>query len=131
MANPFTGRFMISLSGFKQVRLKRTELLSSAGLINTVAFRRVYLCVFVSDMTSDSMYPSLFMSALTATSDRTLSLCWEQHCKLLPGVAGIHASQVASWSVEEVGVCYTVWNRFNFITVPDTRICSLSGALCC
>uniref|UniRef100_A0A667XTK5 L3MBTL histone methyl-lysine binding protein 1 n=1 Tax=Myripristis murdjan TaxID=586833 RepID=A0A667XTK5_9TELE len=35
-------------------------------------------------------------------SDRTLSLCWEQHCKLLPGVQGIHASQVAAWSVEEV-----------------------------
>ncbi|KAI5095460.1 lethal(3)malignant brain tumor-like protein 1 isoform X1 [Silurus meridionalis] len=54
------------------------------------------------NMTSESMYPSLFMSALTASSDRTLSLCWEQHCKLLPGVAGIHATQVASWSVEEV-----------------------------
>ncbi|XP_035378264.1 lethal(3)malignant brain tumor-like protein 1 isoform X2 [Electrophorus electricus] len=39
---------------------------------------------------------------LTATSDRTLSLCWEQHCKLLPGVAGIHASQVATWSIDEV-----------------------------
>ncbi|XP_057175937.1 lethal(3)malignant brain tumor-like protein 1 isoform X2 [Triplophysa rosa] len=35
-------------------------------------------------------------------ADRTLSLCWEQHCKLLPGVAGIHASQVATWTVEEV-----------------------------
>ncbi|XP_047016353.1 lethal(3)malignant brain tumor-like protein 1 isoform X1 [Ictalurus punctatus] len=54
------------------------------------------------NMTSESMYPSLFMSALTASSDRTLSLCWEQHCKLLPGVAGIHASQVATWSVDEV-----------------------------
>ncbi|KAI4897637.1 hypothetical protein NFI96_015829 [Prochilodus magdalenae] len=54
------------------------------------------------NMSTESMYPSLFMSALTASSDRTLSLCWEQHCKLLPGVAGIHASQVATWSVEEV-----------------------------
>uniref|UniRef100_A0A3B1JMC9 Lethal(3)malignant brain tumor-like protein 1 n=1 Tax=Astyanax mexicanus TaxID=7994 RepID=A0A3B1JMC9_ASTMX len=54
------------------------------------------------NMSSESMYPSLFMSALTASSDRTLSLCWEQHCKLLPGVAGIHANQVATWSVEEV-----------------------------
>lgn len=42
------------------------------------------------------------MSALSGQSDRTLSLCWEQHCKLLPGVQGIHASQVATWSVEEV-----------------------------
>lgn len=53
-------------------------------------------------MTTEGVYPSLFMSALSVHQDRTLSLCWEQHCKLLPGVAGIHASQVASWSVEEV-----------------------------
>ncbi|XP_034446329.1 lethal(3)malignant brain tumor-like protein 1 [Hippoglossus hippoglossus] len=51
---------------------------------------------------SSEVYPSLFMSALSGQSDRTLSLCWEQHCKLLPGVQGIHASQVAAWNVEEV-----------------------------
>ncbi|TNM87296.1 hypothetical protein fugu_007526 [Takifugu bimaculatus] len=39
---------------------------------------------------------------LNSQSDRTLSLCWEQHCKLLPGVQGIHANQVAVWSVDEV-----------------------------
>uniref|UniRef100_A0A667XJH1 L3MBTL histone methyl-lysine binding protein 1 n=1 Tax=Myripristis murdjan TaxID=586833 RepID=A0A667XJH1_9TELE len=54
------------------------------------------------NMSSEGVYPSLFMSALSGQSDRTLSLCWEQHCKLLPGVQGIHASQVAAWSVEEV-----------------------------
>ncbi|XP_062419779.1 lethal(3)malignant brain tumor-like protein 1 isoform X2 [Pungitius pungitius] len=54
------------------------------------------------NMSSEDVYPSLFMSALSSQSDRTLSLCWEQHCKLLPGVQGIHASQVAAWSVEEV-----------------------------
>ncbi|XP_061592553.1 lethal(3)malignant brain tumor-like protein 1 isoform X2 [Cololabis saira] len=54
------------------------------------------------NMSSEGVYPSLFMSALSSQSDRTLSLCWEQHCKLLPGVQGIHASQVATWSVEEV-----------------------------
>ncbi|XP_014846482.1 PREDICTED: lethal(3)malignant brain tumor-like protein 1 isoform X4 [Poecilia mexicana] len=54
------------------------------------------------NMSSEGVYPSLFMSALTGQSDRTLSLCWEQHCKLLPGVQGIHASQVAAWSVDEV-----------------------------
>ncbi|XP_033885056.3 lethal(3)malignant brain tumor-like protein 1 isoform X3 [Acipenser ruthenus] len=53
-------------------------------------------------MSAEVMHPSLFMSALSAHPDRTLSLCWEQHCKLLPGVAGIHASNVATWSVEEV-----------------------------
>ncbi|CAL8280143.1 unnamed protein product [Boreogadus saida] len=54
------------------------------------------------NMTSEGVYPSLFMSALTVQSDRALSLCWEQHCKLLPGVQGIHASQVAAWSIDEV-----------------------------
>ncbi|XP_037628220.1 lethal(3)malignant brain tumor-like protein 1 isoform X3 [Sebastes umbrosus] len=54
------------------------------------------------NMSSEDAYPSLFMSALSGQSDRTLSLCWEQHCKLLPGVQGIHASQVAAWGVEEV-----------------------------
>ena len=53
-------------------------------------------------MSSEGVYPSLFMSALSSQSDRTLSLCWEQHCKLLPGVQGIHASQVAAWNVEDV-----------------------------
>ncbi|XP_019728697.1 lethal(3)malignant brain tumor-like protein 1 [Hippocampus comes] len=58
------------------------------------------------NITSECVYPSLFVSALSGQSDRTLSLCWEQHCKLLPGVLGIPASQVAAWSVEEV---------FNFV----------------
>uniref|UniRef100_A0A3Q3XC64 Lethal(3)malignant brain tumor-like protein 1 n=1 Tax=Mola mola TaxID=94237 RepID=A0A3Q3XC64_MOLML len=53
-------------------------------------------------VSSESMYPSLFMSALNSQSDRTLSLCWEQHCKLLPGVQGIDANQVAAWNVDEV-----------------------------
>lgn len=60
-------------------------------------------CVSVcSAMSSEGVYPSLFMSALNSQSDRALSLCWEQHCKLLPGVQGIHASQVVAWSVDEV-----------------------------
>ncbi|KAK2885981.1 hypothetical protein Q8A67_016818 [Cirrhinus molitorella] len=54
------------------------------------------------NMTSEGMYSSLFMTAFTANSDRTLSLCWEQHCKLLPGVAGIHAGQVSTWTIDEV-----------------------------
>ncbi|XP_067097004.1 lethal(3)malignant brain tumor-like protein 1 [Osmerus mordax] len=53
-------------------------------------------------MASEGVYPSLFMSGLSCPPDRPLSLCWEQHCKLLPGVQGIHASQVAAWKVEEV-----------------------------
>nr|XP_019604414.1 PREDICTED: LOW QUALITY PROTEIN: lethal(3)malignant brain tumor-like protein 1 [Rhinolophus sinicus] len=53
-------------------------------------------------LTSDVMHQSLFMSALSAHPDRSLSVCWEQHCKLLPGVAGISASTVAKWTIDEV-----------------------------
>uniref|UniRef100_A0A8C6RVD8 Lethal(3)malignant brain tumor-like protein 1 n=1 Tax=Nannospalax galili TaxID=1026970 RepID=A0A8C6RVD8_NANGA len=50
----------------------------------------------------DVVHQSLFMSALSTHPDRSLSLCWEQHCKLLPGVAGISASTVSKWTIEEV-----------------------------
>ncbi|XP_072135787.1 lethal(3)malignant brain tumor-like protein 1 [Mobula birostris] len=46
---------------------------------------------------------SVFLSAMSPHPARSLSLCWEQHCKLLPGVAGISASKVAKWTIEEVG----------------------------
>lgn len=84
----------------------------------------MFLCVCLSsDMSSEGVYPSLFMSALSSQSDRTLSLCWEQHCKLLPGVQGIHANQVAAWSVEEVGkpyrhICFPFAGRFVYFK-PD------------
>jgi len=64
-------------------------------------------------MTAEGMYPSLFMTAFTANSDRTLSLCWEQHCKLLPGVAGVHANQVASWNIDEV-----ILTSVNCVDIP-------------
>ncbi|KFQ36940.1 Lethal(3)malignant brain tumor-like 1, partial [Merops nubicus] len=53
-------------------------------------------------ISSDNMHQSLFMSALSAHPDRSLALCWEQHCKLLPGVAGITATTVAKWTIDEV-----------------------------
>ncbi|XP_061745318.1 lethal(3)malignant brain tumor-like protein 1 isoform X5 [Nerophis ophidion] len=43
-----------------------------------------------------------YTSSVSGPSERAVSLCWEQHCKLLPGVEGIVANQVAAWSVEEV-----------------------------
>lgn len=53
----------------------------------------------------DNMHQSLFMSALSTHPDRSMSLCWEQHCKLLPGVAGITATTVAKWTIDEVREC--------------------------
>uniref|UniRef100_A0A8C5R7R6 Lethal(3)malignant brain tumor-like protein 1 n=1 Tax=Leptobrachium leishanense TaxID=445787 RepID=A0A8C5R7R6_9ANUR len=53
-------------------------------------------------LTIKSKRHSLFMSALSVHPDRALAHCWEQHCRLLPGVAGISASTVSKWSIEEV-----------------------------
>ncbi|XP_042336899.1 lethal(3)malignant brain tumor-like protein 1, partial [Plectropomus leopardus] len=39
---------------------------------------------------------------MSAQPGRDLSLCWEQHRKLLPGVAGVHAETVQHWSVQQV-----------------------------
>ncbi|GCC25318.1 lethal(3)malignant brain tumor-like protein 1 isoform X1 [Chiloscyllium punctatum] len=55
------------------------------------------------DGMQQELHQSVFMSAMSPHPARSLSLCWEQHCKLLPGVAGISASRVAKWSIEEVG----------------------------
>ncbi|XP_043946043.1 lethal(3)malignant brain tumor-like protein 1 [Protopterus annectens] len=54
------------------------------------------------NVSPDNMNHSFFMSALSTHPDRSLSLCWEQHCKLLPGVAGITANTVAKWTIDEV-----------------------------
>ncbi|XP_051543435.1 lethal(3)malignant brain tumor-like protein 4 isoform X2 [Myxocyprinus asiaticus] len=54
------------------------------------------------DSLQQALHQSVFLSAMSAHPSRDLPLCWEQHCKLLPGVAGVQASRVAHWSVEEV-----------------------------
>ncbi|XP_053571809.1 lethal(3)malignant brain tumor-like protein 1 [Bombina bombina] len=54
------------------------------------------------DSFKDTVHQSLFMSALSVHPDRALAHCWEQHCRLLPGVAGISARTVSKWSTEEV-----------------------------
>ncbi|KAK5623095.1 hypothetical protein CRENBAI_019984 [Crenichthys baileyi] len=49
-----------------------------------------------------ALHQSVFLSAMSAQPGRDLSLCWEQHRKLLPGVARIHADAVQCWSVQQV-----------------------------
>ncbi|XP_040921535.1 lethal(3)malignant brain tumor-like protein 4 [Toxotes jaculatrix] len=49
-----------------------------------------------------ALHQSVFLSAMSAQPGRDLSLCWEQHRKLLPGVAGVHAETVQQWSVQQV-----------------------------
>ncbi|XP_042197747.1 lethal(3)malignant brain tumor-like protein 1 isoform X2 [Callorhinchus milii] len=58
---------------------------------------------FPNDGLQHVLHQSVFMSAMSPHPGRSLPLCWEQHCKLLPGVSGISASRVAQWTVEEVG----------------------------
>uniref|UniRef100_UPI003AB0510D lethal(3)malignant brain tumor-like protein 4 n=1 Tax=Centroberyx gerrardi TaxID=166262 RepID=UPI003AB0510D len=48
-----------------------------------------------------ALHQSVFLSAMSAQPGRDLSLCWEQHRKLLPGVAGLHANTVQTWSVQQ------------------------------
>uniref|UniRef100_A0A8C1QWV1 L3MBTL histone methyl-lysine binding protein 4 n=1 Tax=Cyprinus carpio TaxID=7962 RepID=A0A8C1QWV1_CYPCA len=54
------------------------------------------------DSLQQALHQSVFLSAMSAHPSRDLPLCWEQHCKLLPGVAGVQASRVSHWTVEEV-----------------------------
>ncbi|XP_029284278.1 lethal(3)malignant brain tumor-like protein 4 [Cottoperca gobio] len=48
------------------------------------------------------LHQSVFLSAMSAQPGRDLSLCWEQHRKLLPGVVGLHAATVQQWNVQQV-----------------------------
>lgn len=54
-----------------------------------------------------ALHQSIFLSAMSAQPGRDLSLCWEQHRKLLPGVVRETAETVQHWSVQQVSV--TVW----------------------
>ncbi|KAI3355605.1 hypothetical protein L3Q82_018443, partial [Scortum barcoo] len=49
-----------------------------------------------------ALHQSVFLSAMSAQPGRDLSLCWEQHRKLLPGVSRVHAETVQHWSVQQV-----------------------------
>uniref|UniRef100_A0A8C9F330 Lethal(3)malignant brain tumor-like protein 1 n=1 Tax=Pavo cristatus TaxID=9049 RepID=A0A8C9F330_PAVCR len=86
-----------NLIGFPQRKKSRHHgrMFSSPFFVSHLAF-------LLAAISSDNMHQSLFMSALSAHPDRSLSLCWEQHCKLLPGVAGITATTVAKWTIDEV-----------------------------
>ncbi|KAB5517065.1 hypothetical protein PHYPO_G00185170 [Pangasianodon hypophthalmus] len=47
-----------------------------------------------------ALHQSVFMPC--STPSPSMPHCWDQHSKLLPSVAGITASRVATWSVEQV-----------------------------
>ncbi|XP_074058734.1 lethal(3)malignant brain tumor-like protein 4 isoform X2 [Macrotis lagotis] len=57
---------------------------------------------YSTESTQQTLHQSVFLSAMSTHPSRDLPLCREQHCKLLPGVADIQASEVAKWTVDEV-----------------------------
>ncbi|KAM6164342.1 lethal(3)malignant brain tumor-like protein 1 isoform 2-T2 [Rhynchocyon petersi] len=75
-------------------------------------------------LTTDVMHQSLFMSALSAHPDRSLSVCWEQHCKLLPGVAGISASTVAKWTIDEMidGEAFLLLTQADIVKIMSVKL---------
>uniref|UniRef100_A0A4W5K1X1 L3MBTL histone methyl-lysine binding protein 3 n=1 Tax=Hucho hucho TaxID=62062 RepID=A0A4W5K1X1_9TELE len=63
--------------------------------LNTETDRRLELTL------QQALHQSVFMPC-TSPSPSSSPFCWDQHSKLLPTVAGITSSKVASWTVEEV-----------------------------
>ncbi|XP_029943130.1 lethal(3)malignant brain tumor-like protein 4 isoform X2 [Salarias fasciatus] len=49
-----------------------------------------------------ALHQSVFLSAMSPQPGRDLSLCWEQHRKLLPRVATVQPECVQHWSVQQV-----------------------------
>ncbi len=79
--------------------LSETLLLSTACSFDQVSYLSVSL---PESSLQAALHQSVFLSAMSAQPGRDLSLCWEQHRKLLPGVAGVHAETVQHWSVQQV-----------------------------
>ncbi|XP_062619974.1 lethal(3)malignant brain tumor-like protein 3 isoform X1 [Saccostrea cucullata] len=54
------------------------------------------------DTLQNGVHNSVFKSAMATTPNPNVSLCWEQHVKLLPGVHRLKGSDVAKWNIEQV-----------------------------
>lgn len=59
---------------------------------------------------------------MSAQPGRDLSLCWEQHRKLLPGVAGVHAETVQHWSVQQVSTTGQRERQVSTTTLPNLSV---------
>ncbi|XP_019638919.1 PREDICTED: lethal(3)malignant brain tumor-like protein 4 isoform X3 [Branchiostoma belcheri] len=49
-----------------------------------------------------TVHQSVFMSAMTPYPAKELPLCWDQHVKLLPGVASLKGSDISKWTIDQV-----------------------------
>uniref|UniRef100_A0A8C7S4I0 L3MBTL histone methyl-lysine binding protein 3 n=1 Tax=Oncorhynchus mykiss TaxID=8022 RepID=A0A8C7S4I0_ONCMY len=71
------------------------EEMESEDFCMLISFPKVELTL------QQALHQSVFMPC-TSPSPSSSPFCWDQHSKLLPTVAGITSSKVASWTVEEV-----------------------------
>uniref|UniRef100_A0A8C2BXG3 L3MBTL histone methyl-lysine binding protein 3 n=1 Tax=Cyprinus carpio TaxID=7962 RepID=A0A8C2BXG3_CYPCA len=60
----------------------------------------IIACHLVDLTLQQALHQSVFMPC--SSPSPSMPHCWDQHSKLLPTVAGITASKVAAWSVDEV-----------------------------
>lgn len=54
------------------------------------------------DNLQNGIHNSVFKSAMATTPNPEVSLCWERHVKLLPGIHRLKGSEVAKWNIEQV-----------------------------
>ncbi|XP_051046640.1 lethal(3)malignant brain tumor-like protein 4 [Phodopus roborovskii] len=57
---------------------------------------------YPAEQAQQVLQPWISVAAMSTHPFRDLPLGWEQHCKMLPGVASTQASQVAGWTVDQV-----------------------------
>ena len=61
----------------------------------------VSLC-FPEETIRLGIHNSVFTSSMISTPKTEVPLCWEQHCKLLPGVTSIRGNDVNRWTIDQV-----------------------------
>lgn len=50
----------------------------------------------------EGIHNSVFSSSMISAPKPDVPLCWEQHCKLLPGVTSIRGNEVSKWTTDQV-----------------------------
>uniref|UniRef100_A0A4W3IWC0 L3MBTL histone methyl-lysine binding protein 3 n=1 Tax=Callorhinchus milii TaxID=7868 RepID=A0A4W3IWC0_CALMI len=105
MQDRLNGEMPLSSPGMpknKKLEADRTETtpsssnMTSHGSVNLICS----LDFFFDFSLQQALHQSVFLSSVSPVP--SLPLCWEQHSKLLPGVAGITARKVVKWTINEV-----------------------------
>lgn len=67
-----------------------------------IKHERDYDVTSPQDNLQNGIHNSVFKSAMATTPNPEVSLCWERHVKLLPGIHRLKGSEVAKWNIEQV-----------------------------